>query len=116
MGPYVGETLCESGRCIDALKERRRALKKRGRVLKKRGRVLKKRASSIGGGLLKKGGGFLRTLWRSSRSSTPSRRHSVCLPKYGKANSPVSPFALKFKILAEVGRSHTLAKAKENLV
>ena len=31
------ETLCESGRCIDALKKRKRVLKKRGRVLKKRG-------------------------------------------------------------------------------
>ena len=37
------DTLCESGRCIDALKKRGRVLKKRGRVLKKRGRVLKKR-------------------------------------------------------------------------
>ena len=33
------ENLCESERCIDALKKRRRVLKKRGRVLKKRGRV-----------------------------------------------------------------------------
>ena len=51
----IRETLCESGRCIDALKERRRALKKRGRVLKRgEGRWA---ASSEGGGwLLKKGG------------------------------------------------------------
>ena len=33
----IKETLCESGRCIDALKKRRRVLKKRGRVLKKTG-------------------------------------------------------------------------------
>ena len=38
----IRETLCESGRCIDAFKKRRRFLKRRGRVLKKRGRVLKK--------------------------------------------------------------------------
>ena len=60
------ETLCESGRCIDALKKRRRVLKKRGRFLKKRGRVLKKRARDVkevclvretrGGRLLQKGG------------------------------------------------------------
>ena len=37
------ETLCESGRWVDALKKRGRVLKKRGRVLKKRGRVLKKK-------------------------------------------------------------------------
>ena len=39
-------------------------------------------ASSEGGGgwLLKKGGGFLRSLWRSLRTSTPSRRPSLCLP------------------------------------
>ena len=59
------ETLCESGRWIDALKERGRVLKKRGRVLKKRGRVLKKRRlvrGTGGGPLLQKGGGgvFLR--------------------------------------------------------
>ena len=29
------KTLCESGRCIDALKKRRRALKKRGSALEK---------------------------------------------------------------------------------
>ena len=57
----IRETLCESGRCIDALKKRRKALEKRGRVLKKRGRVLKKRGrvlekvclvSGTGGGQL----------------------------------------------------------------
>ena len=56
------ETLCESGRWIDALKKRERVLQKRGRVLKKRGRVLKKRrlVRGIGGGpLLQKGGGWL---------------------------------------------------------
>ena len=68
------------------------ALKKRGRVLKKRGRVLKKRrlVRETGGGpflkkgggwFLKKGGVFLRSLWRSLRSSTPSRQPSMCLPK-----------------------------------
>ena len=36
------ETLCESGRWIDALKKRGRVLKKRGRVLKKRGRFLRR--------------------------------------------------------------------------
>ena len=35
------ETLCESGRWINALKKRGRVLKKRGRVLKKRGRFLR---------------------------------------------------------------------------
>ena len=58
----VRETLCESGRWIDALEKRGRVLKKRGRVLKKRGRFLKKRClvSSEGGGwLLQKGGGWL---------------------------------------------------------
>ena len=35
------ETLCESGRWIDALKKGGRVLKKRGRVLKKRGRFLR---------------------------------------------------------------------------
>ena len=53
----IRETLCESGRWIDALK-------KRGRVLKKRGRVLEKRrlVRGTGGGplLQKGGGGFLR--------------------------------------------------------
>ena len=34
-----------------------------------------------GGWLLKKGGVFLRSLWSSFRSSTPSRRPSLCLPK-----------------------------------
>ena len=43
------ETLCESGRWIDALKKGGRVLKKRGRVLKKRGRLLRR-----GGGVLKK--------------------------------------------------------------
>ena len=55
----VRETLCESGRWIDALKKRGRVLKKRGRVLKKRGRFLKKRRlvrETGGGPLLKKGG------------------------------------------------------------
>ena len=33
-----------------------------------------------GGRLLKRGGGFLKSLWRSLRSSTPSRRPSLCLP------------------------------------
>ena len=42
-GHKFRETLCESERCTDVLKERRRAIKKRRRVLKKRGRVLKKR-------------------------------------------------------------------------
>ena len=85
------ETLCESGRCIDALK-------KRGRVLKKRRRVLKKvcLVKETGGGpLLQKGGGgrfFKRggmvlknpveDHWRSLKSSTPSRRPSrVSLPR-----------------------------------
>ena len=36
------ETLCESGRWIDALKKRGRLLKKRGRILKKRGRFLRR--------------------------------------------------------------------------
>ena len=45
----IRETLCESGRCIDALKKRRRVLKNRRRVLKKR---------AIG--FLRRGGGFLR--------------------------------------------------------
>ena len=63
------ETLWESGRCIDALKKRRRVLKKRGGVLKKRGRVLQKRGRVLkkvclvretgGGLLLQKGGGWL---------------------------------------------------------
>ena len=62
----IKETQCESGRCIDALKKRRRVLKKGGRVLKKRGRVLKKRRRVLkkvclvrgtgGGPLLQKGG------------------------------------------------------------
>ena len=38
----VKETLCKSGRWIDALKKRGRVLKKRGRVLKKRGRFLRR--------------------------------------------------------------------------
>ena len=38
---HSSETLCESGRRIDAQTKRRGVLKKRGRVLKKRGRVLK---------------------------------------------------------------------------
>ena len=58
------ETLCESGRWIDALKKRGRVLRKRGRVLKKRGRFLSKgnrrwAASSErgwGGGFLRRGG------------------------------------------------------------
>ena len=77
----VRETLCESGRCIDALEKRRKVIKKRGRVLKKRGRVtLKKRGRVLkkvclergtrgwwllqkgGGCFLRRGGGFLRTL------------------------------------------------------
>ena len=41
----VRETLCESGRWIDALKKRGRVLKKRGRVLKKRGRFLRRGVS-----------------------------------------------------------------------
>ena len=69
--------MCESGRCIDALKKRMRVLKKRRQVFKKRGRILEKRGrvlkkvrlisagdrrwatSSEGGGgwLLKKRGG-----------------------------------------------------------
>ena len=82
----VRETLCESGRCIDALKKRRNVLKKRGNVLKKKGRVLKKRGRVLfkGGGLLKKGGRVLRNpvpVWRSWRSSTPSRP-SLCLPDF----------------------------------
>ena len=98
----IGETLCESGRCIDAFKKRRRVLKKRGRVLQKRGRVLQKRGRVLkkvclvretgdgpllqkgGGWLLKKGGMVLKNPvedhWRSLRSSTPSRRPSLCLP------------------------------------
>ena len=90
----VRESLCESGRCIDALKKRGRALKKTGRVLKKSGRVLEKRGRVLkkvclvrgtgggtllqneGGGFLRGGGGFLRTLckqqvWRPLRSSNP---------------------------------------------
>ena len=39
---FFRETLCESGRWIDALKKRGRLLKKRGRVLKKRGRFLRR--------------------------------------------------------------------------
>ena len=35
-----------------------------------------------GVGFLRRGGGFLRSLWRSLRSSTPSRRPSLCLPNY----------------------------------
>ena len=63
------ETLCESGRCIDALKKRRRVLKKRGRVLKKRGRFLRRgkgkklcsvRGTGRGPLLQKEGGGFFR--------------------------------------------------------
>ena len=49
---FLRETLCESGRCIDALKMRRRVLKKRGRVPKKRGFV----RGTGGGPLLQKGG------------------------------------------------------------
>ena len=56
----IRETLCESGRCIDALKKRRRVLKKRGRVLKKRGRVLKKLGLVRGTASAEGGGGFLR--------------------------------------------------------
>ena len=41
-GVPIRETLCESGRWIDALKKRGRVLKKRGRVLKKRGRFLRR--------------------------------------------------------------------------
>ena len=37
----IRETLCESGRWIDALKKGGRVLKKRERVLKKRGRFLR---------------------------------------------------------------------------
>ena len=58
-GRNFRETLCESGRRIDALKRRRRALKNRRRVLKKRGRLLKKlflvRETGVGP-LLQKGG------------------------------------------------------------
>ena len=39
--PFLRETLCESGRWIDALEERGMVLKKRGRVLKKRGSFLR---------------------------------------------------------------------------
>ena len=39
---FLRETLCESGRWIDALKKRGRVLKKRGRVLKKRRRFLRR--------------------------------------------------------------------------
>ena len=60
----VRETLCKSGRRIDALKKRRRVLKKRRRVLKKREAVfsrgnMKWAASSegVGGGFLGGGGG-----------------------------------------------------------
>ena len=51
-----------TGRCIDALKKRRRVLKKRGRVHKKRGRVLNKVGLVRGTGgwpLLQKGEGRL---------------------------------------------------------
>ena len=56
------ETLCESGRWIDALTKRGRVLKKRGRVLKKRGRLKRRFVRGTGRGpLLQKGwGGFLR--------------------------------------------------------
>ena len=37
-----------------------------------------------GGGLLKKGRGCFRSLWRSFRSSTPSRRPSLCLPNFSR--------------------------------
>ena len=40
--PFLRETLCESGRCIDALKKRRRALKKRGRFLRRGGGFLRR--------------------------------------------------------------------------
>ena len=59
----IRETLCESGRCIDAPKKRGRVLKKRGRVLKKvclaRGTGGGPPSSEGGGGewLLKRGGG-----------------------------------------------------------
>ena len=79
----IRETLCESGRCIDAFKMRKRVLKKRGRVLM---RVSSVRGTG-GGPLLRRGeggflsrGGFLRTLWISLRTLTP-RRPSLCLPE-----------------------------------
>ena len=81
----VRETLCESGRWIDALKKRRRLLKKRGRVLKKRRLVRETGGGRLlqGGGHFKKGGGgFLRSLWRSLKSSTP----------------PVDPLCLSLKM------------------
>ena len=73
------------------LKKRGRVLKKRGRVLKKRGRILKKvclaRGTRCGsllqevrGGFSRRGGTVLENpvpVWRSLRSSTPSRRPSL---------------------------------------
>ena len=60
---WFRETLCESGRCIGALKKTRRDLQRRGRALKKRGGFLRR---SVEKGeqevhrFFRRGGGFLR--------------------------------------------------------
>ena len=75
---FIRETLCESERCINALKKRRRVLKEEGQGSEEEGFSKGNRrwaASSEGGGggFLRRGGGggFLRALWRSFISSTP---------------------------------------------
>ena len=63
----VRVTLCESGRCIDALQKRGRVLKKRGRGLKKVCLVRGKGGLLRGGWLLKGGRVFKNpvAVWRS---------------------------------------------------
>ena len=139
MSLFARETLCESGRCIDVLKKRRSVLKKRGRALKKRGKrrsVLKKRARALkrgrvlkklclvrgtggrpllqkrGGGFFRRGGGgFLRTRWRSLRSSTPSHRPYTKPIVTLAAQCEIPPHIAQypFEIVSQRGVSHAFA-------
>ena len=94
----MGVTLCELGRCIDALKRGGGFLRREGGFSRRAGGFSRgggflrsfvyskgnRWAASLqeGGGFLRAGGGgFLRTLWRSLRSSTPSHRLSLSLPE-----------------------------------
>ena len=87
-----------SGWWIDTLKKRGRVLKKRGRLLKKRRLVRGTGGGPLlhkggGGWLFKKGGGgVLKKPWRPLRSSTPSRRPSLCLPTEQGAGSGPQTF------------------------
>ena len=69
----IRETMRESGRCIDALKQRGRVLKKSRRVLKKRRRVLQKG-----------GGGFLRRFFFFFTGTTTNGYQNASFSKVRK--------------------------------